>query len=342
MFNFSGFGGRSNEKNRDTELYDVLGVHPDATLPEIKKAYRALAMIHHPDKGGTSTQFKTITSAYEVLSDKEKRQQYDLGTPSMGMGMGAGSMDDLFSSMFMGDHGFRTPTVEAVVSTVSISLEEVYTGCVRTVEYRAVRSCVACQGKGGIGRSVCQPCRGRGSTVQLRQVGPGMVQQIQSVCGTCKGSGTTVENPCVRCDGQASTEIPLTINITIPPAVTNDTKIRIPNKGHTIDGSKSTGEVVVVVSVRKHTQFIRKGLDLYMNYQISLLEALCGYSTTITHISGKLIQITSDVIRPPGYIQKLAGHGITSAGALYITFDVRFPTAQFSTLDQKTLAALLS
>jgi DnaJ family protein A protein 2 len=336
MFNFGGRSTTRQTMEKDTRLYDVLGVTPDASPSEIKKAYRALAMTHHPDKGGTSEMFKTITSAYETLSDEQSRHQYDIGASASG-GMDTGSMHDMFSSLFTG--GFQTPTqIQPLCVSISVSLEEVYSGCVRTVKYTATRSCAKCGGNGGTGKRVCKPCHGQGITIQLRQVGPGMVQQIQSVCGGCRGTGSSVDVKCLDCDGQSSKKTPVSLLVSVPTGIADGTKIRFQKQGHeSVSDKNRLGDVNVIISVTKHSVFTRQGLDLYTEKTISLVEALCGYRFMIQHVSGDQIQVESDSIRPPGSIQKIDGRGITSKGALYITYHVKFPSTQLSPDDHKVL-----
>ena len=343
MFNFSGGqsggAGRRTQK-KDIALYDVLGVSPDATQLDIKRAYRLLAMTRHPDKGGTSEDFKTLTSAYETLSDPEKRQAYDMGPPEIGLGLG--SMNDLFSSMFMGSGDFQATTTPPLSINVSVSLEEVFMGCERTIAYHAIRPCGSCGGNGGTGKSTCSSCRGRGRNVQLRQVGPGMVQQIQTTCVSCKGTGSTIKHTCTTCDGNSSTKVPQTLTCSIPPTVTTGTKIRISKRGHAPSGSTEPGDVLIVVTVATHPRFQRKGLDLHVEQRISLLAALTGYAISIHHIDGNLVEIVSDGVRQPGSIQKFPGRGITAKGALYVTFVVVLPQSSFGSDDQTLLHRLLS
>jgi DnaJ family protein A protein 2 len=130
--------------------------------------------------------------------------------------------------------------------------------------------------------------------------------------------------------------------------VVDGTKIRVAAKGHerpgsgTTNGTETRGDVIVAVNVRDHARFQRKGVDLYTSQEISLLEALCGYTITIPHISGKAIQITSDVIRKPESTQKMEGHGITTTGSLYVKYHVKFPQTPFNAADRQTLCTLLA
>jgi len=205
-----GRGGPSEPIDNEG-LYNILGVSKDADENEIKKAYKKLALKHHPDKGGDVEKFKEISAAAEILSDPEKRQTYDkyglAGLEGQGGGEGA---DDIFSMFFGGGGRRRGPTGpqkgEDIVHPIKANLEDLYNGKTSRLAINRNKLCEECEGRGGkVGcERECSDCHGRGVRVQLRQIGPGMVQQIQSACQACKGTGKIIDekDKCKSCKGK--------------------------------------------------------------------------------------------------------------------------------------------
>jgi DnaJ family protein A protein 2 len=183
------------DKVVDTQqLYDVLGVAKEATEADIKKAFRKLTLIHHPDKGGDEAKFKEINAAYEVLSNAEKRQLYDkygLEGVKNGGGMG-GNMDDIFNIFGMGgQRGGRKERkkVRPTEREIQVTLEDIYNGKTVKLDNDRTILCADCNGKGGDDVHSCNDCGGRGAMMKTVQIGPGMYQQSQVVCSKCKGTG---------------------------------------------------------------------------------------------------------------------------------------------------------
>ncbi|XP_044518829.1 dnaJ homolog subfamily A member 4 isoform X3 [Gracilinanus agilis] len=193
---------------KETEYYDILGVKPSAAQEEIKKAYRKLALKYHPDKNpDEGEKFKLISQAYEVLSDVKKREIYDQGGEQAIKEGGTTSGNfsspmDIFD-MFFGGGGRMTRERRGknVVHQLSVSLEDIYNGVTRKLALQKNVICEKCEGVGGKKGSVekCPICKGRGMQIHIQQIGPGMVQQIQTVCLECKGQGERI-NPKDRCE----------------------------------------------------------------------------------------------------------------------------------------------
>ena len=194
----------------DTKFYDILGVSPTASEAELKKAYRKLALKYHPDKNpDAGDKFKEISQAYEVLSDSKKRAIYDEGGEQAikeGMGRGGGGFSspmDMFNMFFgggmAGGHGSqRSNKSRPIVHKLGVTLEELFNGKTRKLAVTRDIQCVDCDGKGGSNVLKCDVCRGSGMKVTMKQLGPGMIQQIQSPCGECGASGEKVD-PAKRC-----------------------------------------------------------------------------------------------------------------------------------------------
>ncbi|KAE8633844.1 hypothetical protein XENTR_v10002115 [Xenopus tropicalis] len=198
---------------KETAYYDTLGVKPNATPDEIKKAYRKLALKYHPDKNPKEGEkFKLISQAYEVLSDPKKRDLYDQGGEQAIKegGMGGGNFSspmDIFD-MFFGGGGRmnREKRGKNVVHQLAVSLNDLYNGTSRKLALQKNVICSKCEGYGGKKGAVekCTTCKGRGVQVRVQQIGPGMVQQIQSMCSDCHGEGERInqKDRCKQCSGK--------------------------------------------------------------------------------------------------------------------------------------------
>lgn len=360
MFNFFGgddFGGfrqpREEEPVDNTTLYKVLGVEKDADAAAIKKAYRVLAMKHHPDKGGDPEKFKEITKANEILSDPEKRSKYDkFGEKGLQEGGGGGGHGDIFSAMFGGGGGGgqRGPRKgKDVHFKLKVSLEDLYNGGQKTLRLTKNVVCCKCQGKGGEGVTKCMSCKGRGVKTILRQLGPGMLQQMQAHCEQCDGQGEIVPESgrCKECKGQKVEEKQTQLKVHINKGMANGEKVVFGGEADQAPGM-DPGDVVVQLDCHDHPLFKRKGCNLFYKKRISLLESLVGFEFQIVHLDNRVLNVKSEkgqvcengstkVIRDEG-MPKVSNP--TQTGDLYIEFEVEFPT-QLSPDVRKALKALL-
>ena len=273
----------NNNKVDNDKYYKILGVNKNESKKEIKKAYHKLAMKHHPDKGGDPAKFKEITTAFETLSDDNKRSNYDkFGESGEGMGMGMGG--DMFSQMFSGAQQSNVSRKgNNIKHEVNMTLKDIYNGKTlnitinrKTIDMDSVNKCTLCNGVGMMSQTI--------------RMGP-MIQQIQQPCSTCNGQG---KNYCIN-------NITENIKVTIPRGSPNNHKITVYEKGDDIvDGE--TGDLIVIVKEIKNEIFTRKGYDLFINKDISLLEALKGFKIELDHLDGRKILIKNDkIIKPNNY-----------------------------------------
>jgi len=355
----------------DKDYYDILGVPRTATADEIKKAFRKAARKHHPDAGGSEERFKELNEAYEILSDEEKRKQYDQygryfggnmppggpggapgagwpgGVPGGDFGGGGyqtvdmGDLGDLFGNIFGGGATARRPAAHRGADLqydVTLSFEEALAGTSTKVDVRRTESCGVCKGSGaraGTSASTCPTCNGSGHVSQ----GQGLFG-ISRPCPRCGGTGKIVENPCPTCKGKGKVVRvkPLTVNI--PPGVTDTGKLRFAGKGETGTGGAPAGDLYVVTHIRPHAYYARDGADVVMDLPVSISEAALGADVTVPTPDGGKVKLkvapgTADgkVLRVPGKgAPKLKGKG---TGDLKVRVKIAVP--QKLTAEQKEL-----
>jgi len=313
------------------DYYDTLEVNRNASEDDIKKAYRRLALQHHPDKGGDSEKFKAVSEAYNVLSDPEKKEVYDrYGKDGLD---GADSMPDpseLFSHIFgnggfSGFHGFpgfnvnfqqgrREDKPKDHVQELEVSLEDIFMGKRKqiTIERRVIDQSRVTK---------CSECKGQGVKVVIRQLGIGMMQQQMGQCSRCSGVGSSIDNKFI-----SKTEEQLIVDI--PPGAPEGFQIRLEGKADDYPGKK-TGDVVFVVKYKPHKLFKVNNLDLIVDMNINLYESISGFSRVIKHLDGTPIKLTSTSVIKPDEIKEVRGEGLNfknTRGSLIIRFEIEFPT----------------
>jgi len=287
--------GRRGGSGKDvdtTKFYKLLEVEKTATEAEIKKAYRKLAVKHHPDKGGDPEKFKEITRAYEVLSDQEKRSRYDrFGEEGLEGGGAASDPTDIFDAFFGGGRGGggqkRRAKTKDVVQPLKVTLEQLYNGCTKKM---AITRQVIDKKKGV---QHCQSCDGRGVKVEVVRMGP-MIQQMQSQCSSCGGAGKSFKTKSER-------EI-MEVHVQKGSPEGHKVVFREMADEHP---DADTGDVIFVLKPEEHPVFKRKGADLFMERKISLVEALCGFTLEVTHLDGRKLLIKTS----PGEIVKPMAQG---------------------------------
>lgn len=332
--------------NKDDTLYQELNVSRESTASEIKKAYHKQALKHHPDKGGNQETFKKIQAAYEILSDREKRQRYDnFGMAGLNENHEQFQGNDIFD-MFFGmrggnPFGGRMPSKRKGKDTtynIKVSLQDLYTG--RVVKFAINRKVI--DGETEILKS-CTFCKGRGVIKQIRQVGPGFMQEIQRPCPQCQGRGNT-------CSFKQEREV---VETYIEPGTSVDEQIRLHGKGNEMPDME-TGDVVLNFVLQNHDSFVRKGNDLFMKVRISLVEALVGCEFDVPHLDGRILRVKSSenmIIAPLKTtslpLRCVSNEGMpikksTKKGKLVIAFVVIYPpSSYFNEEDKAKLAEIL-
>jgi DnaJ family protein A protein 2 len=332
-------GGRGMPAGGDVDtekLYETLEVPKDASDKDIKKAYRKLSRVHHPDKGGDEHKFKEIAAAYEILSDPEKRKMYDqYGLEGVENGAPSAGGEDLFS-MFFGGGGRRSRGPKKGPSLnhpLRVSLDDIYNG--KTVKLAVNRKVIVGDVK------TCSTCDGQGAKMEIRQIGPGMIQQMQRTCPDCKGQGNTAETKSER----------KVLEVHIEKGARQGQKIAFKGMGDEIPGMEA-GDINFIVDIKDHDVFKRQGADLLVQKELSLNQALCGFSFKITHLDSREIVIKSkpgEIIMPESngegnkvmpFCKLIPNEGMPSIGNpfvkgnLYILFRVKFPADNSLTPEQ--------
>ncbi|KAL0638048.1 Type I HSP40 co-chaperone [Maublancomyces gigas] len=351
------------EKNR---LYKVLGVAPNGSEADIKKAYRKLAMKYHPDKNAhnpsAADKFKEIGHAYEILSDPQKRGVYDqygeeglTGDGGMGGGMSA---EDLFSQFFGGMGGGMggmfgggmqpqgPKRSRDIVHVHKVALEDLYKGKVSKLALQKSVLCAPCGGRGGAEGAVqvCAGCNGQGMKTMARQIGP-MIQRFQTVCPDCSGDGEIIskEGRCKGCLGKKTISERKILHVHVDKGMQDGQKITFNGEGDQ-GPDIIPGDVIFVIEQKPHARFQRKGDDLYFHTEIDLLTALAGGSVAVEHLDERwlTVSIAAGEVIGPGSVKVVRGQGMPSYrhhdhGNLYIQFDVKFPADHFNTPEQIAL-----
>jgi molecular chaperone DnaJ len=298
--------------------YEVLGVDKNSSPDEIKKAYRTLSKEHHPDKGGDENKFKEITSAYEILSNPDKKQQYDMGgsNPFSG-GNPFGGFEDIISQMFGGNGGSgfgrqRQKKGDDVVVAIQMSLNDVIFGSDKNITYNKNVKCEPCNGRGGERVDKCNQCNGTGQTMRAMNTPFGMVQ-TSTTCQNCNASGYVIHNACSKCHGRGVASKQTTIFVKIPVGVSNGISFSMPGNGHEIrDGI--TGDLIIRIQEIPDDTFKREGNDLKTDIWISISEAVLGCKKIIKTPHKKDITVNIEPGCDSGKVFNFNGKGLPNMG----------------------------
>jgi molecular chaperone DnaJ len=330
------------------DFYEILGVAKSASQDEIKKAYRKVAMQFHPDRNpgdkAAEEKFKEAAESYEILSDSDKRAQYDrFGHNAFGSGRGGGSggfnggmnMDDIFSQFgdIFGDEsplgnlfgggrrsssGGRNRGTRGSNLRVKIKLnyEEMAKGANKTIKVKKYISCSTCHGSGAKDKNSTQTCNVCGGSGQVRRVQNTFLGQMQTVttCPTCNGEGMTITNKCTACKGEGRVYGEETVTLEIPAGVQEGMQLSINGKGNAGERGGSNGDLIVLIEEEAHAQLQRDGLNVAFDLHISFPEAVFGTQVEVPTIDGK-----AKIKIPPGTqsgkIFRLKGKGFPSVNS---------------------------
>ncbi|HEY8271290.1 MAG TPA: molecular chaperone DnaJ [Pseudobdellovibrionaceae bacterium] len=343
------------------DCYEILGVARDADADTIKKAYRKLAMQFHPDKNpgnpAAEEKFKEAAGAYEILSDAQKRAQYDRFGHAAFSGGGRGQQDvndifanfgDIFGDFFGGGGQQRSrrsrhePRRGADLRYLTeISLKDVLNGLEKDIEFDTDKSCDECHGTGaekGSAPVTCPTCHGSGQVVRSQGF-----FSVASTCPTCRGEGSTIKNPCKACKGKGRVSEHRKILINIPPGVDTGTRLRVGNEGEGGFNGGPAGDLYIEIRVKDHPRFEREGEDLHSTVSVPYLQLLLGAEIKVETLSEPaILDIPKGTAN--GKTLKLAGQGLPSLrgqrrGDLYCTLEVEFPE-KISKEEEKILREL--
>lgn len=331
------------------DYYEVLGVEKNASKDEIKKAYRKLSKKYHPDINqdeGSDEKFKEVAEAYEVLSDEDKRAQYDrFGHEGMksqfggGGGFqssgGFGGFEDIFSSFFGGGRQ-ADPNAprkgDDLQYTMTIDFEEAVFGVTKTITIKKEVSCDVCDGNGakpGTSKTTCSMCSGAGR-VAVEQNTPFGRIQTERTCPTCQGTGQEIKDPCNNCKGAGTVTKDVDIEVTVPEGVDNGQQIRVHGKGEPGINGGPSGDLYIVFRVRPDSRFTRDGDDIHYELPISFAQAALGDEVKVPTISSE-VMLTIPAGTQTGKRFRLKEKGVKNVhgygyGDQFITVKVVTPT----------------
>lgn len=351
------------------DYYEVLGVSKTATDSEIKSAFRKLAKKYHPDvsqEENAAEKFKECQEAYAVLSDPQKRKQYDQfghaafqgASGGAGGGFGGfdfGDMSDIFEDLFGGMGGFggfsgfgsaagnrRSSNGPRkgndVLYRMTIDFEDAVYGTKKDLNLDVIDTCPECDGKGGFNSSTCSSCRGSGTITSEQRTMFGSFL-TKTTCPNCKGTGTTFEKKCTNCHGDGTIKKNKTITINIPAGIDTENRLRVAGKGEAGKNGGNPGDLYVEFTVRDHEFYEREEDDIYIELPLTISEAVLGCKKEVPTLYG-VVNLSIPVGTQSGDKLRLKGKGVENVsskrkGDMYVIAKVVIP--EKVTKDQKKL-----
>jgi DnaJ homolog subfamily A member 2 len=345
--------------------YEILEVPKDASLADIKKSYRKLAMKWHPDKNPNNDEadknFKSISEAYQVLSDPEKRKVYDqYGKDGLSGGGPSMNADDLFKNLFDGGFfggrggfadlfggfgGFSQGQQQqqqrkgtSIKYPLNVTLKELYNGNTRKLKITRKVICGVCNGSGlkpGKSETSCETCKGRGSQVTVTRQGNCIMQQ-QTICSSCRGVGKSVapSDKCTACLGEKTIDEARILQVIIQPGMEIGERIILEGEANELPNCEEAGDVIIHLQLKEEdSKWKNIGKDLIYTHDISLVEAVCGGDLYITHLDGRILHLDCDrsKVIQSGDIKKILNEGLpdrgnpNKKGDLYVRLNLRLP-----------------
>ncbi len=340
------------------DYYQILGVNKNASIEEIKKAYYKLAHKYHPDKGGDEKKFKEICEAYQILSNKDKKAQYDKfgrifeegagsqagfdfgsgwpgGNPDMGFEFDFGELSDLMEDFLGFGGGRRKKDLRQgrnIEVELQIDLEDVLSGKEKRITLEKYVNCTRCQGVGaepGSKVKECFSCRGTGSVQQIKRTPFGSFTK-NTTCPECGGEGFKPEKVCNVCKGEGRIKGEEEIKIFIPAGVDTNQVVKVGGKGEAGRRAGKTGDLYIRIIVKPHNIFKRRGDDLYLRKNISLSQAALGDKVEVLTLEGRKILVEIPNGTQSGKILKISRKGIPrfsglGRGNMYLELIVEIP-----------------
>jgi len=345
------------------DYYEVLGVSKTATDQEIKSAFRKLAKQYHPDvckEENAEEKFKEVQEAYAVLSDPNKRKQYDQFGHQAFQGGGAGGFNgagfdfsdfdfsDIFGDIFGGGFGFnfgggrnnrsRATKGRDQIMGMKLTFEEAVFGTTKTIKVDLMDNCDECDGKGGKGEETCDRCNGRGVIEEQQRTILGAFM-TKTTCPKCNGTGSSYKNICNECRGKGKVKVTKEYDVKVPAGVDTGNQLRMSGKGEAGTNGGPNGDLYIEFTVESHPLYEREEEDIYLNVPITIAEAALGTKKEVPTLYGN-INLVIPAGSQNGDKHRLRGKGIDSSttrrkGDMYIILKVVIPNKL--SRDQKKL-----
>ena len=338
----------------ERSFYEILGVERNATDTDIKRAFRKLAQQWHPDVNAdpeAHDRFKEINEAYQVLSDPQRRQQYDMfgragvsGASGGGAGdpfgqAGFGGFSDIFDAFFGGATGGQQRRARPQAGAdlrydLRISFAEAVLGTEKEIEFPVLGRCDTCQGTGakqGSQPVQCPQCGGRGEVRSVRQTMLGQMVNV-AACPRCRGEGRIVDSPCETCRGEGRLERRRTLRVGIPAGIDEGHQVRLSNEGEVGPRNGPPGSLYVAVHIAEHPELTREGTELYYEAEISIAQAALGTKIAVPTVEGDTVEVDIKPGTQPGTEIKLRGRGVphlrrqSTRGDLHVIATVVVPS----------------
>ena len=349
------------------DYYEVLGVDKNASQAEIKSAFRQLAKKYHPDvskEENAEEKFKEVQEAYAVLSDENRRKQYDqFGHAAFDQSAGGGAggfggfdfsdfdFGDIFDNIFGSGFGFGSSSRNKTRATrgadrllrMKLTFEEAIYGCTKDITIDSNDPCTECDGKGGFNEEVCSTCHGSGTITSEQRTILGSFM-TKTTCPSCKGLGRSYKDTCKKCSGTGHIKERKTISVTIPKGIDSGNRLRISGKGEAGTNGGPNGDLYLEFVVQEHKYYQRDENDIYLELPLTITEAILGCKKEIPTIQGN-VNLTIPAGSENGDKHRLKGKGIINestkrTGDMYVVLNIK--TSKKLSRDQKKLLEALS